>query len=76
MKRIDRTKNRTLRDTGSDCHCSGSSAIEPDELSAAHEVGLNPLDGSSCDAVVMFEPIEQDLVVDRVEHGAKVKQAK
>ena len=30
----DRTEDGTLRDTGSDCHCPGSSAVEPDELSA------------------------------------------
>ena len=63
----DRAEDRTLRDTGSDRHCPGSSAIEPDELSAAGEVGLNPLDDSSCDVVVMFEPIEKDLVVNCVE---------
>ena len=66
----DRAEDRTLRDTGSDRHCPGSSAIEPDELSAADEKGLNPLDDSSRDAVVVFEPIEKDLVVDRVERRA------
>ena len=69
----DRTEDGTLRDTGSDCHCPGSSTVEPDELSAAREVGLNPLDDSSCDAIVVFEPIEKDLVVDRVERGAEVE---
>ena len=44
-----------------------------DELSAACEVGLNPLDDSSGDAVVVLEPTEQDLVVER---GTEVKQAK
>ena len=72
----DRTEDGTLRDTGSDCHYPESSAVEPDELSATCEVGLNPLDDSSYDAVVVFEPIEQDLVVDRVERGAEVEQAK
>ena len=72
----DRAENRTLRDTGSDHHCPGSSVIEPDELSAAGEVGLNPLDDSSCDAVVVFEPIVKDLVVNRVECRAEVEQAK
>ena len=47
-----------------------SSAVEPDELSTASEVVLNPLDDSSCDTV------EKDLVVDLVERGAEVKQAK
>ena len=72
----DRAEDRTLRDTGSDRHCPGSSAIEPDELSAAGEVGLNPLDDLSCDAVVVFEPMEKDLVVNRVERRAEVEQAK
>ena len=53
----------SLRDTGSDCHCPGSSAVEPDELSAAREEGLNSLNDSYSDAVVVFEPTEQDLVV-------------
>ena len=66
----DRAEDRTLKDTGSDRHCPGSSAIEPDEFSEAGEVGLNPLDDSSCDAVVVFEPIEKDPVVDRVERRA------
>ena len=51
-------------------HCLGSGAVEPGELSADCEVGLNPFNDSSCDAVFVFEPIEQDLVVDRVERGA------
>ena len=72
----DRTEDGTLGDTRSDRHCPGSSAVEPDELSAAGEIGLNPLDDSSCDAVVMFEPIEKDLMVDRVERRAEVEQAK
>ena len=72
----DRTEDGTLRNTGSDCHCPKSSAVELDELSSAREVGLNPLDDSSCDAVVVFEPIEKYLVVDRVERGAEVEQAK
>ena len=72
----DRTKDGTLRDTGSDCHCPGSSAVEPDELSAAREVGLDPLDDSSRDAEIVSEPIEKDLVVDRVERGAEVEQTK
>ena len=72
----DRAEDRTLRDTGSDRHCPGSSAIEPDELSVAGEVGLNPLDDSSCDAVVVSEPIEKDLVVNRVKRRAEVEQAK
>ena len=37
----DRTEDETLWDTGSDYHCPGISAVEPDELSAAREVGLN-----------------------------------
>ena len=49
---------------------------EPDELSAAREVGQNPLDDSSRDAEVVFEPIEKDLVVDRVERGAEIEQTK
>ena len=72
----DRTEDGTLRDAGSDCHCPGSGAVEPDKLSAAREVELNPLNDLSCDAVFVFEPIEQDLVVDRVERGAEVEQAK
>ena len=56
----DRAEDRTLRDTRSDRYCPGSSAIEPDELSEAGEVVLNPLDDSSCNAVVVFEPIEKD----------------
>ena len=72
----DRAEDRTLRDAGSDRHCPGSSAIEPDELSAAGEVGLNPVDDSSCNAVVVIEPIEKDLVVNRVERRAEVEQAK
>ena len=72
----DRTEDGTLRDTGSDCHCPGSSAVEPDGLSAAREVGLDPLDDSSCDTEIGLEPIEKDLVVDRVERGAEVEQAK
>ena len=39
----NRTEGGTSRDTGSDCHCPGSSAVEPDELSAAREAGFNPL---------------------------------
>ena len=66
----------TLGDTGSDRHCLGRSAIEPDESIAAREVGLNPLNDSSGEAVVVLEPTEQDLVVARVERGAEVKQAK
>ena len=65
----DRTKDGTLRDTGSDCHCPGSSAVEPDELSAAREVWLDPLDDPSRDAKIVSELIEKDLVVDRVERG-------
>ena len=72
----DRTENGTLRDTGSDCHCPRRSAVELDELRAAREVGLNPLNDSSGDAVVVLELTEQDLVVDRVERGTEVKQAK
>ena len=66
----------TLRDNGSDRHCLGRSAIEPNELIAAREVGLNPFNDSSGDAVVVLEPTEQDLMVERVERGAEVKQAK
>ena len=69
----DRAEDRTLRDTRSDRHCPGSSVIEPDELSAAGEVGLNPLDDSSYDAVVVFEPIVKDLVVNCFERRAEVK---
>ena len=31
----DRTEDGTMRDTGSDCRCPGSSAVETDELSEA-----------------------------------------
>ena len=72
----DQTEDGSLWDTVSDYHCPGSSAVEPDELNTAREVGLNPLDNFSSDAVVMFEPTEQDLVVDRVKRGAEVEQAK
>ena len=54
----DRSEHGALRDTGSDCHCPGGSSVEPDELSAAREVGLNPLDDSSGDALFMYEPLE------------------
>ena len=65
-----------ISDKEDHCHCPGSKAVEPDELSAAREVGLNPLSDSSGDAVVVLEPTEQDLVVDHVECDAEVKQAK
>ena len=67
-KAINRIGPRTepLGTPGSDCHCPGSSAVEPDELSVAREVGLDPLDDSSRNAELVFEPIEKDLVVDRV----------
>ena len=54
----DRAQHGALRDTGSDCHCLGGSSVEPDELSAAREVGLNPLNDSSCDAGFVYEPLE------------------
>ena len=45
-------------------------------VQATREEKLNPLDDSSGDVVVVFEPIETDLMVDRVECRAEVEQAK